>query len=105
MYLSWVTLKRHLSIGVVIVYIDTGSSVPNIPAKLRGLADENKKFLTEWKWFETSVLNNPSQEISLLITILNLLFPTGFVQRFCVIQYKGQLLPVWNVAINLVIID
>jgi hypothetical protein len=26
-----------------------GSSVPNIPSKSRGLADENKKFLTEWK--------------------------------------------------------
>jgi hypothetical protein len=28
------------------VYIDTGSPVPNIPSKSRGLADENKKFLT-----------------------------------------------------------
>jgi len=37
------------------VYIDTGSPVPNIPLKSRGLADENKKFLTEWK-FETTVL-------------------------------------------------
>jgi hypothetical protein len=25
------------------VYIDTGSPVPNIPSKSRGLADENKK--------------------------------------------------------------
>jgi hypothetical protein len=31
------------------VYIDTGSPVPNIPSKSHGLADENKKFLTEWK--------------------------------------------------------
>jgi hypothetical protein len=23
--------------------------VPNIPSETRGLADENKKFLTEWK--------------------------------------------------------
>jgi hypothetical protein len=28
--------------------------VPNIPSKSRGLADKNKKFLTEWK--ETTVL-------------------------------------------------
>jgi hypothetical protein len=40
-------LKWHLSIGVFIVYIDTGSPVPNMPSKSRGLADENKKFLTE----------------------------------------------------------
>jgi hypothetical protein len=26
------------------VYIDTGSPVPNIPSKSRGLAEENKKF-------------------------------------------------------------
>ena len=40
------------------MYIDTGSPVPNIPLKSRGLADENKnkKNLTEWKWFETTVL-------------------------------------------------
>ena len=54
--LSWVTLKRHLSIGVSVVYIDTSSPVPNIPSKSRGLADENKKLLTEWKWLETCVL-------------------------------------------------
>ena len=54
--LSWVTFKRHLQIGVFVVYINTGSPAPNIPSKSRGLADENKKFLTEWKWFETSVL-------------------------------------------------
>jgi hypothetical protein len=34
------TLKRHKSIGVFVVYIDTGSSMPNIPSKLRDLADE-----------------------------------------------------------------
>ena len=56
--LSWVTLRRQLSIGVFVVYIDTGSPMPNIPSKSRGLADENKKFLTEWKWFETSVLKH-----------------------------------------------
>jgi hypothetical protein len=49
-------LKHHLSIGVFVVYIDTGSQVPNIPSKSCGLADEIKKFLTEWKWFETSAL-------------------------------------------------
>ena len=54
--LSWVTLKRHLLIGVLVVYIDTGSPVPSIPSKSRGLADENEKLLTEWKWFETAVL-------------------------------------------------
>jgi hypothetical protein len=30
--------------------------VPNIPSKLCGLADKNKKLLTEWKWFQTSIL-------------------------------------------------
>ena len=54
--LSWVTLKWHLSIGDFVVYIDTGGPVPNIPSKSRGLADEKKKFLTEWKWFETTIL-------------------------------------------------
>jgi hypothetical protein len=37
-----------------VVYIGTGSPVPNIPSKSCGLADENKKFLTEWKWFKTT---------------------------------------------------
>jgi hypothetical protein len=36
-------LKRHLSIGVYVVYIDTGSQVPNITAKSCGLADEKIK--------------------------------------------------------------
>jgi hypothetical protein len=45
-----------ISIGVFVVYIDTGSRVPNIPSKSRDLADENNKILTEWKWFETTVL-------------------------------------------------
>ena len=43
------TLKRHISIGVFVVYIDTGSSVPEVPSKSRDLADENNKILTEWK--------------------------------------------------------
>ena len=43
------TLKRHKSIGVVAVYIDTGSSVLYIPSKSRDLVDENNKILTEWK--------------------------------------------------------
>ena len=56
--LSRGTLKAHISIGVFIVKIDTGSPVPNIPSKSRGLADKNKKkLLTEWKWFETSVFD------------------------------------------------
>ena len=29
------------------MYIDTGSPVPNIPSKSRGLADENKKTFDE----------------------------------------------------------
>jgi hypothetical protein len=50
-------LKCHLSIGIFVVYIDTGSPVPNIPSKSRDLADEKNKILTEWKWFETTVLH------------------------------------------------
>ena len=50
------TLKRHISIGVFVVYIDTGSPVSDIPSKSRDLADENNKILTEWKWFEATVL-------------------------------------------------
>jgi hypothetical protein len=42
-------LKRHISIGVFVVYIDTGSSMSISPSKSRDLADENKKILTEWK--------------------------------------------------------
>ena len=43
------TLKRHISIGVFVVYIDTGSSGSEVPSKSRDLADENNKILTEWK--------------------------------------------------------
>jgi hypothetical protein len=49
-------LKRHKSIGVFVVYIDTGSSMQISPSTSRDLADENNKMLTEWKWFETTVL-------------------------------------------------
>ena len=35
-------LKHHISIGVFVVYIDTGSPVPNITSKSCGLADGNK---------------------------------------------------------------
>jgi hypothetical protein len=35
------TLKRHTSIGVFVVYIDTGSLVLCIPSKSRDLADGN----------------------------------------------------------------
>ena len=38
------TLKRQKSIGVFVVYIDTGSSMPISPSKSRDLADENNKF-------------------------------------------------------------
>jgi hypothetical protein len=70
--LSRVTLKQHLSIGVFVVYIDTGSPVPNILSKSYGLVDENKKKLTEWKWFETTILGrsvNPPFSWRLHITI------------------------------------
>ena len=40
-------LKRHISIGVFVVYIDTGSPVLYIPSKSRDLVDENNKILTE----------------------------------------------------------
>ena len=43
------TLKRLISIGGFVVYIDTGSPVLYIPSKSRDLADENKKKITEWK--------------------------------------------------------
>jgi hypothetical protein len=49
-------LKRHKSIGVFVVYIDTGSSMPISPSKSRDLADESNKIFTEWKWSETTVL-------------------------------------------------
>ena len=52
------TLKRHISIGVFVVYIDTVSSMPISPSKSRDLADENNKILTEWKWFETTVFHS-----------------------------------------------
>jgi hypothetical protein len=52
-----VMLKRHKSIGVFVVYTDTGSSMPISPSKSRDLADENKKILTEWKRFETTVFS------------------------------------------------
>ena len=38
------TLKRHKSIGVFVVFIDTGSPMLNIPSKSRDLADKNNKF-------------------------------------------------------------
>jgi hypothetical protein len=43
------TLKRHKSIEVFVVYIDTGSSMPISPSKSRDLAEENNFFWTEWK--------------------------------------------------------
>jgi hypothetical protein len=41
------TLKRHISIGVFVVYIDTGSSMPISPSKSRDVADGNNKILTD----------------------------------------------------------
>jgi len=49
-------LKRHISIGLFVIYIYTGSSIPISPSKSCDLADENKKKLMEWTWFETTVL-------------------------------------------------
>jgi hypothetical protein len=49
-------LKRHKSIEVFVVYIDTGSSMPISPSESRDLTNDNNKILTEWKWFETAVL-------------------------------------------------
>ena len=49
------TLKWHKSIGVFVVYIDTGSPMLKIPSKSHDLADENNKILMEWKLFETTV--------------------------------------------------
>ena len=51
MFLSWGSnvIKWHISIGVFVVYIDTGSPVLYIPSKSRDVADENNKILTEWK--------------------------------------------------------
>jgi hypothetical protein len=43
------TLKRHISIGVFVVYIDTGSPVLYIPSKSRDLADENNFIWNDWK--------------------------------------------------------
>ena len=37
--------SSYISIGVCVVYIDTGSSVPGVPSKSRDLADENSKIL------------------------------------------------------------
>ena len=51
-------LKRHKSIGVFVVYIDTGSSMQINPSESRDLAEENNKILTEWKWFETTVFSS-----------------------------------------------
>jgi hypothetical protein len=61
-------LKRHISIGVFVVYIDTGSPVPYISSKSHDLADEKKKNLMEWKWFETTVLSNTLYYIILMLT-------------------------------------
>jgi hypothetical protein len=38
-------LKRHISIGVFVVYIDTGSSMPISPSKSRDLSDELNYFI------------------------------------------------------------
>ena len=38
------------------MYIEIGISVPGVPLKSNDLVDENNKILTEWKWFETTVL-------------------------------------------------
>jgi hypothetical protein len=49
------------------IFLSWGSNVKTahidlsfcVPSKSRDLADENNKILTEWKWFETTVLWSP----------------------------------------------
>jgi hypothetical protein len=79
-------LKRHISIGVFVVYIDTGSPVPNIPSKSRDLADENNKMLTEWKWFETTVISDDNARLWVRWTNNMELFidHTYKVKRLCI---------------------
>jgi hypothetical protein len=48
-YLQGSENGRVVTIGVFVVYIDTGSSMLIILSKSRDLADENNKILTEWK--------------------------------------------------------
>jgi hypothetical protein len=45
------TLKWCVSIGVFVVYIDTGSPVRYIPSKSCDIADENNEILKEWNAF------------------------------------------------------
>ena len=74
--LSWVKLKRHLSIGVFVVYFDTGSQVPNISSKSRGLADENSDFNRKNICYTWSSIRN-------IYLITNRLF-TSFTIAYCV---------------------
>jgi hypothetical protein len=52
----FICIKNFNTETIKIVYIDTGSPVRYIPSKSCDLADENNNILTEWKWFETTVL-------------------------------------------------
>jgi hypothetical protein len=67
-------LKRHISIGVFVAYIDTRSPLPNIPSKSRGLADENKNL--EWR-------------AGLSDTILKETHPGTIPARFGLIWFSG----------------
>jgi hypothetical protein len=68
-------LKRYILIGVFVVYIDTGSSMPISPSKSRDLADENNKILMEWKWFETTILYSKINERMIDYSMKHLNFP------------------------------
>ena len=82
------------------MYIDIGSSVPGVPSKSRDLANENNKLLTEWKLFETTVLENISNfsaiivfhcdslaKISHLKTYFPIFFVFFFSTLFCITYY------------------
>jgi len=92
-------LKRHISIGVFVVYIDTGSPVSNIPSKSHDLADENNKILTEWKWFKTTVLSHISAIFirRTSLQILNLVYIKGSTG----IDMLAKILPChWSLTIT-----
>ena len=87
-FLSWGSNVKTAQIDwIFVVYIDTGSSMPISPSKSCDLADENNKILTEWKWFETTVLidriQTPYQyhrpQFTLVHTLSSLKHPRQFL--------------------------
>jgi len=63
--------------GVFVVYIDTGSPVPNIPSKSRGLADENKKVFDRMEMIQKNRF-----AISLIISTSKNCFPFLLLDQF-----------------------